>query len=570
MLEVRERPRRSRLLWLGPISVVAVLGLASAGPASASEATAGKSTSATVSPTFNDDFNGSSIDSTRWNTAVATSGNRWCPDPPSLSFGTWVDIAVDPCHGLLMSPPYGSIAVGGGLASFAAPDGRAFSYIVAGPPSRHPFPDSGDFVVDVRMRYDFANVAGVGVMALATENADPSGPNSPAPNDARHVFQIWNDGGGLRVGVLFNNGVSIPDGSAFHDYRLEYVAGSYSLFVDDTLALGPIASTIRPTTLWIGNPVALWWGGGSFGPWTAFTIDFIRVTGGVGPINTSPPAIIPARRAVEGSRLHSSLGTWDNADSFAFDWQRCGDGGCQTVGHNSTYALSPADLGSRIQLRVRAFNSGGSREASSAPTNPVEAAPPLNDRLPTISGSFALGSTLTAGDGRWSGSDTLEYSYQWFRCGEGGSCSQIGPATNATYVIQQADMGRKLRVRVTARNAAGIGSAASAAIPSGSSVSPPRSTSVPGISGTVAVGNVLQAGNATWTGTGPIAFAYQWRRCSTPAGTRCDPIPGANGRTYSPTASDHGSRLRVAVIAHGAVLENRVTSYASPAVIASP
>ena len=61
---MRERPRRSRLLWLGPISVVAVLGLASAGPASASEATAGKSSSATVSPAFNDDFNGSSIDST--------------------------------------------------------------------------------------------------------------------------------------------------------------------------------------------------------------------------------------------------------------------------------------------------------------------------------------------------------------------------------------------------------------------------------------------------------------------------------------------------------------------------
>jgi hypothetical protein len=559
--------RRSGRVWLLSLALVGPglsLGLGSTGVASGSG-----TTRTSVPPVFNDDFDGSSIDSSRWNTNVATSGNRWCPDPPDIAaVGTWVDISVDACYGLLVSPPYGSIAVAGGLASLSAPDGRSFGYIVAGPPSRHPFPDAGDFVLELRMRYDFANVAGDGVMALATQNADPVGTSSPTPNNAREVFRVWNDGGGLRAAVLFGKVVSIPDASAFHDYRLEYVGGAYSLFVDTALVLGPIASAVRPSTIWVGNPVALWWGSGSFGPWTAFTMDFIRVTAGTSPINTVPPTIAPSRRAVEGTRLHSSLGTWINADSFAIDWRRCGTSGCQTVGHNSTYTLKLADLGSRMRLDVTAFNAEGSATASSTLTNPVEAAPPLNVHPPTVSGSFAVGSTLTASTGSWTGTDTLGYAYQWLRCDNSSHCGQIGPATSSTYVVQQADIGHTLRVRVTAGNGAGIASAASAAFPSGSSVSPPRSTALPGISGTAAVGQSLQAGTATWTGTGPITLTYQWRRCPNLDGTNCVPIAGATGRNYLLTSADQGSRLRVSVIAHNAVLVNRVTSYASGVVSA--
>lgn len=258
-------------------------------------------------PFFGDDFNGSSLDSTRWNTGVATSGNRWCPDQAGgVGSGVWIDISAAACQGLMVSPPYGSITVGGGLASFSAPDGRSFGYVVAGPPSRHPFPSSGDFAFELRMRYDVQNVAGTGVMVRAAENADPAGTDPP---DAGRVFQVWNDGGGLHVALL-GDGASIANGLAFHDYRLEYVGGAYSLFVDGTRALGPVASSLRPSTIWLGNSVALWWGGGSFGPWTGFSLDSISVSRF--PATGSPSSVSVAAGTILSGDA-SSLAAGDHA-----------------------------------------------------------------------------------------------------------------------------------------------------------------------------------------------------------------------------------------------------------------
>src|SRR5207248_2058048 len=84
---------------------------------------------------FDDEFNGSSIDPTLWNTHAATSGKRFCADTPDSETGVWIDISGDPsCHGLLVAPPYGSIDEGGGVASFDGPlpYGNAFGYVVAG------------------------------------------------------------------------------------------------------------------------------------------------------------------------------------------------------------------------------------------------------------------------------------------------------------------------------------------------------------------------------------------------------------------------------------------------------
>jgi hypothetical protein len=76
----------------------------------------------------------------------------------------------------------------------------------------------------------------------------------------------------------------------------------------------------------------------------------------------------------------------------------------------------------------------------------------------------------------------------------------------------------------------------------------PTPKTLPTISGTAEVGLTLVASHGTWTGK-PSSFHYQWNRCDTTGGA-CVAIGGATARIYTPTTSDIGHTLRVAVTAH--------------------
>ncbi|MFA4917387.1 MAG: DUF6531 domain-containing protein, partial [Syntrophales bacterium] len=213
---------------------------------------------------FEEGFDGTSIDSTKWNIDIATAGER------ALRTGGWVDISSEVDDDLIQLPPYGSITVNGGEASFSAGRGRAFPYIWSGPPSRtSPFPDTGDFILEVRMKYDTISPHGDGLQAIYS---DPEGYNPPAGGG---IFDIWADSASsLRVNTI-NNWVSVSDSLSFHDYKLEYIDGKYSLYIDGILKVEPTTSSLRPNTITIGNPVFASWVAAQ---WTDFTVDYIRVT----------------------------------------------------------------------------------------------------------------------------------------------------------------------------------------------------------------------------------------------------------------------------------------------------
>jgi hypothetical protein len=78
--------------------------------------------------------------------------------------------------------------------------------------------------------------------------------------------------------------------------------------------------------------------------------------------------------------------------------------------------------------------------------------------------------------------------------------------------------------------------------------SPPANSLAPTVSGTPQEGRTLTASNGNWTGTQPIAYGYQWRRCDA-SGANCADIAGATGASYTATSADVGRTLLVAVTA---------------------
>ncbi len=183
------------------------------------------------------------------------------------------------------------------------------------------------------------------------------------------------------------------------------------------------------------------------------------------PANTAAPTITGTARV--GETLTAQNGTWsNNPTAFQYQWQRCNASGaaCANVGGatQKTYLLTPADSGRTMRVRVTGINADGAVNARSAPTAVVTpSAAPRNTVRPTIAGEPEVGQELTAEDGTWTNTPT-SFAYQWQRCDiDAISCVVVTGATGKTYGVRAADVGFRLRVEVTARNANGAGSALS-------------------------------------------------------------------------------------------------------------
>jgi hypothetical protein len=220
----------------------------------------------------------------------------------------------------------------------------------------------------------------------------------------------------------------------------------------------------------------------------------------------------------------------------------------------------PACAGAAFAVAVLlAFAGSGSAASEAVPTNSTP---------PSISGTEQEGHDLSADHGDWTDSPT-DYDYQWQRCNSDGSgCSDISGATDDHYTLGSADVGNRVRVGVTATNSDGTSGVAYSGTTGviASAGTAPNNTSPPTISGTAQDNQTLTASPGTWTGSTPITYTYQWRRCDT-NGNDCSDI--TTGQTYRVTSHDVGHRLRVVVTAKNSLGSSSVVSGASAVAVAA-
>ncbi len=185
-------------------------------------------------------------------------------------------------------------------------------------------------------------------------------------------------------------------------------------------------------------------------------------------------------------------------------------------------------------------------------------AAPANTASPEILGTTIVGNTITATSGAWSGSAPLRFAYRWLKCpanadsSGGAGCSAVGHAGSAFYRVRLADVGSRLRVRITATSSGGTARQVSDATATvGAAGSRPVSVTAPAISGKPLVGKALTAKPGLTAGSRPISYDYEWQRCDR-SGGHCFAIGGADARSYAPVQADAGHVLRVRVIASNA------------------
>ncbi len=269
----------------------------------------------------------------------------------------------------------------------------------------------------------------------------------------------------------------------------------------------------------------------------------------------SSNSLLPAAYGddVQDETLSAFTGNWSNAPtSYAYQWQDCATDGtpCTPIAGatSATYTLTGAggDVGHTIRVEVTATNAAGaSTAATSDATGVVQALTlPVNESVPSLSGTAKQGDTLTESNGYWT-EDPTGYGYQWEDCdSSGASCTPIAGATGQTYVIGAGDVGHRIVVLETAYNKIGFAAKAAASDPTAVvKAAAPTSTGVPTITGATIVGQTLTESHANWTNS-PTSYAYEWEDCNS-SGTGCVTIAGAIDQTYQLAASDLGHTIRV-------------------------
>jgi hypothetical protein len=290
------------------------------------------------------------------------------------------------------------------------------------------------------------------------------------------------------------------------------------------------------------------------------------------PVNTAVPVVTgtPQRTAT----LTTTSGSWSGAGvTVAYQWQRSADSGTTWTdiagATKAAYTVTAADEGDVTRALVTATNADGNVAAGSAPSPVIQADSPINVAAPVVLGTPSLGATLSTDNGSWTPvGDAITYSYAWQRGDAVNGYSTIAGAAAATYTTVAADVGKSIRVVVTATNVDGSVSATSTVTQAVQP--PPVNTTAPAApTGTFMNGYILTPDNGTWDST--ATYAYSWLRCpgtATAVTTACTPV--STRATYALTVPDIGTKLAVIVTATSIGGSTSATGALTPLITGQP
>jgi len=210
----------------------------------------------------------------------------------------------------------------------------------------------------------------------------------------------------------------------------------------------------------------------------------------------------------------------------------------------STYQVRAGDVGYRLQVKVTGSLAGYTPVSRySMWSSRVALASFISAPTPSVGGVVRVGMPLKAITGTWD--PEASFAYQWYRVNPTGGCSAIPGATEETYMPTPADLGKKLRVRVTGHRPGYVASTRYSALTG--AVQPGMSGGTPRVSGNAVVDQELTVSEGRWS-PDQVTFSYQWYATS-PSGELRE-IPGATGRSYRIEGQFVGHRLRVVVTGH--------------------
>ena len=249
----------------------------------------------------------------------------------------------------------------------------------------------------------------------------------------------------------------------------------------------------------------------------------------------APPLTAPAPTITGTAKVDSTLtaepGTWGPSPvTLSYQWKA--DGADIAGATATTYKPTAATVGKILTVSVTGSKAGYATATKTSAATAKVAAGTLTAPTPTISGTAAVDSTLTAAPGTW-GPAPVTLGYQWKADG-----ADIAGATATTFKATTATAGKILTVTVTGtkdgyttetRTSAATAKVAAAAL----------TAPTPTISGTAKVDSTLTAVPGAW-GPAPVALKYQWNADGVS-------IAGATAGTYKATAATVGKTLTVSV-----------------------
>ena len=164
---------------------------------------------------------------------------------------------------------------------------------------------------------------------------------------------------------------------------------------------------------------------------------------------------------------------------------------------------------------------------------------PVNEELPSFTGSAAVGSTLTATVGEWDwDARHLQFGYQWTAGG-----APISGANGSTFTVPASLLGQSIGLAVTAHlgesgDATATASTTATAVGS-DGASGLTSLKAPTVSGSVQAGKVVTVSAGAYNvPDSAITLAYQWKAGGVP-------ISGATSSTFTIPSSLVGASLTV-------------------------